>query len=141
MTRKATGFDRLHEKEAKEAAKAEMEYKSGQKNLSEVRETAQLLATSALRDDLVYLINNGKELDFTPRVKSLFKKQIDDLINHNVVKLVKGNYKCLICGEKAKKGDVMLCETDGSSNAVCFDCLTNKNTYKSDSGLEFIKVL
>lgn len=35
----------------------------------------------------------------------------------------------------------MLCETDGSSNAVCFDCLTNKNTYKSDSGLEFIRVL
>ena len=55
MTRKATGFDRLHEKEAKEAAKAEMEYKSGQKNLSEVMETAQLLATSALQDDLVYI--------------------------------------------------------------------------------------
>lgn len=103
MTRKATGFDRLHEKEAKEAAKAEMEYKSGQKNLSEVMETAQLLATSALRDDLVYKINNGKELKFTPRVKSLFKKQIDDLTNHNVVKLVMVITSALSAVKKQKR--------------------------------------
>lgn len=140
MLERATGFERLHSKEAEKAKMVGEDYIAGRKSIEEVREAATALATTALRDDLIYQLKNGKGIKFTPRVKNLFMQQLDDLEKHNVVVTEHGRYTCLICGENVKSGDIVLTETDGSSNAICFDCLCNKNTYKDGGNMRFIKL-
>lgn len=140
MLERATGFERLHSKEAEEARVVGEDYKAGRKGIVEVREAATALATTALRDDLVYQLGNGKRIKFTPRVKNLFMQQLNDLEKHNVITTEYCRYTCLVCGENVKSGNIVLTETDGSSNAICFDCLCNKDTYKDGDNLRFVKL-